>query len=213
MRPHLPEEELHAWFDGQLSRAQSSEIAEHLLGCLICRATEAEVRGVRDRTTTLLAIASPRSFRALPAVAGGRRRRSTDRVRSGGLAAAAAVLVGLGSWAIARDALPGASSGSTQLASAFVAPAILAKVTALPASNDSLTTQVLPPAASRTLTLASRATVSPRMIRTRTASVPVSARRLGVVDPMMDVGPSGEGWETASLQEAREATSDALAHL
>ena len=30
---------------------------------------------------------------------------------------------------------------------------------------------------------------------------------------MMDVGPSGEGWETTSLQEAREATAGALAHL
>jgi anti-sigma factor RsiW len=58
VRPHLPEEELHAWLDGQLSRAQASEIAEHILGCLICRALEAEVRGVRDRTTTLLALAA-----------------------------------------------------------------------------------------------------------------------------------------------------------
>ena len=31
-RPHVPEEEFHAWLDGALSRAQSAEIAEHLLG-------------------------------------------------------------------------------------------------------------------------------------------------------------------------------------
>jgi hypothetical protein len=30
---------------------------------------------------------------------------------------------------------------------------------------------------------------------------------------MLNVGPSGEGWETASLQEARAATKGALAHL
>jgi hypothetical protein len=211
VRPHLPEEELHAWLDGQLSRAQSSEIAEHVLGCLICRALEAEVRGVRDRTTTLLALAAPRSFRALPAP--GVRRGGLGRLRTGTAAAAAAVVIGLVSWGATRSLEPGTdTSGSTQLAGAFVAPALFARVAAMP-GVDSLSVDPLPAATSRTLTLASRTTMSPRVLPARTTSTPVSARRLRVVDPMMDVGPSGEGWETASLQEAREATAGALAHL
>jgi hypothetical protein len=210
VRPHLPEEELHAWLDGQLSRAQSSEIAEHVLGCLICRALEAEVRGVRDRTTTLLALAAPRSFRALPARNVGRG--GLGRLRTGTAAAAAAVLIGLASWGATRNLQPAGEPGSTQLAGAFVAPALFARAAALP-SMDSVAATPLPAATSRTLTLASRTTMSPRVMPARSTSIPVSARRLGVVDPMLGVGPSGEGWETTSLQEAREATAGALAHL
>lgn len=210
MRPHLPEEELHAWLDGQLSRAQSSEIAEHVLGCLICRALEAEVRGVRDRTTTLLALAAPRSFRALPTPAV--RRGGLGRLRTGSAAAAAAVVIGLVSWGATRSLQPAGEAGTTQLASAFVAPALFARVTSLP-SMDSVEAAPLTAATSRTLTLASRTTMSPRVIPARGTSIPVSARQLGVVDPMLNVGPSGDGWETTSLQEAREATNGALAHL
>ena len=47
VRPHVPEEELHAYRDGELSSAQRAEIAEHLLGCLLCRALDAEVEEVR----------------------------------------------------------------------------------------------------------------------------------------------------------------------
>lgn len=210
MRPHLPEEELHAWLDGQLSRTQSSEVAEHILGCLICRALEAEVRGVRDRTTTLLALAAPRSFRALPAKAA--RPVGLGRLRGGSAAAAAAVMIGLVSWGVTRELQPSGNPGASQLASAFVAPAIFAHIAALP-GNDSVNATPLPTTTSRTLTLASRTITSPRVMPARNPSVPVSARQLRVSDPMMGVGPSGEGWETTSLQEAREATAGALAHL
>jgi hypothetical protein len=213
VRPHLPEEEFHAWLDGQLSRMQSAEIAEHLLGCLICRALEAEVRGVRDRTTALLALAAPRSFRALPNAAPAVARRAPARIRGGSVAAAAAVIIGLGSWVATRNDHPTTSGGSPQLAAAFVAPAILARVAALPGLDSATALPLEATATSRTLTLASRTTTSPRMIAPRSSSVPVSSRRLGVADPMLQVGPAGEGWETASLQEARAAASGALAHL
>jgi hypothetical protein len=212
VRPHLPEEEIHAWLDQQLSRVQAAEVAEHLLGCLICRALEAEVRGVRERTTALLALAAPRSFRALPTATPAAIRRTPARIRSGSVAAAAAVIVGLGSWAATRDTAPTDTGNPPQLAAAFVAPAILARVATLP-GLDTAAAMPLPATTSRTLTLASRATTSPRMMPSRNTSVPVSARKLGVVDPMLEVGPSGEGWETASLQEAREGASGALAHL
>lgn len=69
MRPHLPEEELHAWLDGELSAAQRSEIARHLLGCPSCRSAEAETIALRERVTAILGLAAPRLAprRSLPA--------------------------------------------------------------------------------------------------------------------------------------------------
>ena len=63
VRPHVPEEELHAFRDGELSPAQRAEIAEHLVGCLLCRAQDAEVEALRGRTAALLALAVPRTTR------------------------------------------------------------------------------------------------------------------------------------------------------
>lgn len=210
MRPHLPEEELHAWLDAQLSRAQSREIAEHLLGCLICRALEAEVRAVRDRSTALLALAAPAVIRRTAAQRVARR-----QLRGGPMAVAAAVIIGLGSWTLTNSDTP---AGETpRLSAAFVAPAILARVTGLPGHDSSSVDPSLLPAtpSARTLTLVSRATrLSPRVIAVRQTSTPVSARRLRLTDPMLEVGPGDRGgWETASLAEAREAVSGALAHL
>lgn len=208
MRPHLPEEELHAWLDGQLSAAQRSELAEHLLACLICRALEAEVRAVRDRTTALLALAAPRRPARTRPIPAPRR-----RIR-GGVAAAAAVAVAFGSWGVSRQLQPTGTEGP-RLAAAFVAPAILARVTAPLTSGDSMREAPLLPAnaASRTLTLAQRATMAPRMAPSRGGAMLVSSRQLRVVDPMLEVGPAGEGWETRSLQEARVAADGALALL
>lgn len=57
---HVPEEELHAYFDQALSRSQCAEIETHLSHCAKCQAQRAEVALMRDRTTALLATLSPR---------------------------------------------------------------------------------------------------------------------------------------------------------
>ncbi len=68
---HVPEEELHAYFDQALSRSQCAEIETHLSHCARCQAQRAEVALLRDRTTALLARLSPQpvivppSFQAL----------------------------------------------------------------------------------------------------------------------------------------------------
>lgn len=210
VRPHIPEDELHAYLDAQLSPAQRAEIAEHLLACLICRALEGEVRALRIRSGELLALATPRTIRGLPLPA----RRARLQLRTGRVAAiAAATLVVVGGWSLGREDITGTGSQPV-LATAFVAPAILARVVAPVAAMDSVTPAPARSTTARTLTLASRATVAPRVIPVRQVSGSLASRRLRAMDPMLGVAPSsGEGWETTSFQEARAAAAGAIAHL
>lgn len=121
VRPHVPDEELHAYCDGELSPPQRVEIAEHLLGCLICRAAHAEVEELRARTSALLAIASPRVIRR-PSMPAARQVVMHRRLRLRGMAAAAALaLVGAGGWFALRT-LPNAAP--SQLAT-LVSPALI----------------------------------------------------------------------------------------
>jgi len=114
-RPHVPEEELHAYGDGELSPSQRVEIAEHLLGCMICRSQQAMVEAVRLRSATLLAIAVPVQTRrhevpALPVVAPRRR-------WIGYATAVAAALVGTVVWTQLSPA--GTGVAGSQLANSF----------------------------------------------------------------------------------------------
>src|SRR5688572_32876212 len=56
---HIPEDELHAYLDQALSRAQAVEIERHLAGCATCRTQRDGIAGLRDRTTALLATLAP----------------------------------------------------------------------------------------------------------------------------------------------------------
>ena len=204
MRPHLPEDELHAWLDGQLSPSQRAEIAEHLLGCLRCRALEGEVRGVRDRAGALLGIAAPRILvpRALPATLPRPvRRRIGKRLVAGGGAVAALLALGFG---LRSD--PATGTGRPTIRPPTLATALVAQPVPRPAEAS-----VDAPAADRTLTLASRVAVAPSVIA-RTPVVQASHRPLRPVDPMAAVDPAG-GWETTSFHEATRRSRGALARL
>src|SRR5690349_4359273 len=71
---HIPEEELHAYLDQALSRAQAVEIESHLAGCARCRAERDGIAGLRDRTTALLATLAPVGTVARPSWSELRRR-------------------------------------------------------------------------------------------------------------------------------------------
>lgn len=224
VRPHLPEEECHAYADGALSSAQRAEVAEHLLACLICRAALAEVEALRARTSELLAIATPPQRRrqgiAHQGAAADSARRRALRVtfrrvgRRAPIAAAAALLVFSAASQLAwqdRGAEGIQSTGTPRLATAFVAsPAMVGmglfglRTDSVPAVADSIS--------ARTLTLASRAAMSPRVITTSVPAGGGSRRTLAAMDPMITIDPTA-GWQTASWQEARRQTRNAVAHL
>lgn len=224
VRPHLPEEDCHAYADDALSSAQRAEVAEHLLACLICRAALAEVEALRARTSELLAIATPpqRRRHGLPigAVAQDSTRvwalRQTFRRvgRRAPVAAAVAILLlgATGRLAWQDQSADGARvSGTPRLATAFVASPIMAGAGLFSGRPDSLwpATNSL---AARTLTLASRAAMAPRVIAASVSTSGPNRRTLAAMDPMAEIDPTA-GWETTSWHDARRLTRNAVAHL
>lgn len=197
MRPHVPDEELHAYADGELSPAQRAEISEHLLACLICRALYGEVGELRSRTSALLAIAVPRATRRRPAA---RSRRPLV-----GLAAAAAVLIGFTTWATTPTAP--ATQDNPRLATAFVAPTLFARV-GTPDGNAAGSAALTPE--QRTLTLASRAAIRPKVVGPATMSAVVT--RMRPIEPLAVLDPSA-GWESISWEEARTLSGGSLARI
>lgn len=200
VRPHVPEDELHAYSDGELSPPQRVEIAEHLLGCLICRAQHAEVNEVRARTATLLAIAAPRTVRA-PAIPGSgtaARRRRLPRIT----AAAAAALIGVGVWfSLQPDQAEQVASGP-QLAASLPAADFL-----LPghSSSDRAATW------QRQVTIAARTTVPARVVPPL-AMAPQARPHL--VATAADVDPVvASEWNSATWDEALAAGDGSLARV
>ena len=130
---HIPEEELHAYLDQALSRAQCVEIESHLAECTGCRAERDAIAALRDRTTALLTSLGPRRRQLAPppfeelerrhAAAAALRHR---RVQSALWAASLLAAIGLG-WAASTFAHHGASldggTPATQVAHSTATPA------------------------------------------------------------------------------------------
>jgi anti-sigma factor RsiW len=201
VRPHIPEEELHAYSDGELSPPQRVEIAEHLLGCLICRAQHAEVTELRARTARLLAIAAPRTVRgpAMPAFSDASRRRRLPRIT----AAAVAAVVGAGVWfSLQPDRIADQGTPSQQLASSLPAADFL-----LPghASSDRAASW------QRQVTIASRTTVPARVLPPAVVS---TQPRPHLVSTTADVDPVvANEWNNASWDDALSAGDGSLARV
>lgn len=191
-RPHVPEEELHAWLDGALSRAQSAEIAEHLLGCLICRAAHSEAVAVRDRATAILASAAPMGRRrALPMV------QHASRRRQSAIAAAVGVLM-LGGW-LANQPATLALPTPRLSTMAFVAPAMHASFLETAALQDNALR-------SQQRRLSVESPLRPQMVR------PAALGRVVALAPIVEVDPA-INWEAISWDEALAAAGGSLARL
>jgi hypothetical protein len=197
-RPHVHEEELHAYCDGELSPPQRIEIAEHLLGCLICRSHYAEVGEVRARASALLAIAAPARIRRPAAASAGQRvaRRRLPRA----MTAAAAAVVGLGVWfSLQPDQ---ANQPAAQLANTLAAPAL----SGLFGVNDSDAGAIR----ERALEMAARTSAAPRVLPGREPIV--FAPRL--MTPSVDVDPVvANDWVRSSLDDALKVGNGSLARV
>jgi anti-sigma factor RsiW len=197
-RPHVPEEELHAYCDGELSPPQRIEIAEHLLGCLICRSHHAEVGEVRTRASALLAIAAPARIRR-PAVKSVEVRVARRRLPRA-MTAAAAAIVGLGVWfSLQPDQV---NPPAAQLATTLAAPG-LSGLLGVNGSDADASRQ-------RVLEMAARTSAAPRVLPGRSAIV--LAPRL--MTPSVEVDPVvANDWVRTSWDDALKAGNGSLARV
>ena len=183
---HIPEEELHAYLDQALSRAQAVEIESHLAACARCRDERDAIAGLRDRTTALLATLAPARSIARPAWGELKRRHQLALMRRANLTRGgiwAASLVG----ALSLGYLAHSLRDRNELAAAAPAPA------ALPSQDVPLVTPIV---------LVGRGT--PHAVRPvvhRAANHLVQGLE---VDTLSDpaAGPSSGLWRTESYERA-----------
>ena len=184
---HIPEEELHAYLDQALSRAQAVEIESHLASCAACRAERDGIAGLRDRTTALLAALAPQTAPARPPWTELRRRhlaitaRRANLIRGGIWAASLIFAIGLGyrahSWRDAVEAVqhPPVASAATPSA---------------------------PPITMPVQTVALRSARHPlRRAPESTITRPVTGIEVDTLDSAPS-GPAGGVWRTESLERA-----------
>jgi len=112
-------EELELYVLGELPAERGARVAAHLAGCARCRSAEEDCRLLVCEIKLTGEAAAPRAgFRGqLAAAVGGeieaaRRRRRAWRLTASGVAAAAALLVGLGAWGLWRAAASGIEPGA-----------------------------------------------------------------------------------------------------
>ena len=183
---HIPEEELHAYLDQALSRAQAVEIESHLAVCGRCQGERDAIAGLRDRTTALLSALAPQGRVERPSWSELRRRhvaaqhRRASVIRSAVWAASLVGAIGVGygaHWWLDR------AEASAQLAAA---PAPVTPVG---------------PGATPIVTLAA-ADPTPAARRSRsTGARPISRMEFDTLSSTPS-GPAGGVWRTESLDRA-----------
>lgn len=193
----MPEEEFHAWLDGALSRAQSAEVGEHLMGCLLCRAAHAEAVATRDRASAILASAVPGGVRRrLPGT-----RSPASRARSR-IAAGVAILVA-GGWLVNQPAT--LAVPTLRLSTmAFVAPAMHARLHDV----GTLVGEGLVDPQGRQL--AQLVALRPQVVTS--ASLTTTTPRSLPLAPVADVDPA-MSWEAISWDDALVAAGGSLARV
>jgi hypothetical protein len=196
VRPHVPEDELHAYCDGELSPAQRVEIAEHLLGCLICRSLHAEVDELRTRTSSLLAMAAPRAIRrpVVPQVGRQFAARRWNRITG----AAAAAVIGVGVWFSLQPEQ--AERATTHLAAPGATPGLFGY-------RGGTATAAR---AARGLRMSAAITNAPTVL----GQPGIDGARTGLVSPVADVDPIvTNDWTETTWIDALQASNGSLAHI
>lgn len=233
---HIPEDELHAYLDQALSRAQAVEIERHLAGCATCRAQRDGIAGLRDRTTALLATLAPAHTVQRPGWAELRRRhheriaRRATLVRGAVWAASLVGALGLGygahSWrdTVAATASPAETTSAIELPAERPAPPVVATRNPAPRPAPSRTIAVetpLPATSAPGLwrTESYKGAVDAGYIVPRVAGLPVlqiqvqeASSPLVAVDQQLLTGEvvrmiSGPAREIAELDQSAAATA------
>ena len=124
---HIPEDELNPYLDQALSRSQCIEIETHLALCSACRRNRDAIAALRDRTTALLALTTPRrvtppSWAELQSKAAAKKGRPWKRSALWAASVAGALLTG---WGLRTAADPHSPAGEI-LAVAPELPPIIA---------------------------------------------------------------------------------------
>jgi hypothetical protein len=196
---HIPDDELNAYLDQALSRSQCIEIETHLALCSACRRNRDGIAALRDRTTSLLALAMPR--RVTPPSWTEMQKRAVARKgiswRRSGLWAASVAGALLTGWGLRTAADPHGEAVST-VAQAPELPAIVATIPAIPdvvAEEVSLTPQDPTPAYGSDTEVRLAATRRPAPAEA--APKPEVASSALILDP---------GWHVTSLADAEEQT-------
>ncbi|MEO8226300.1 MAG: zf-HC2 domain-containing protein [Gemmatimonadota bacterium] len=225
---HIPEEELHAYLDQALSRAQCVEIESHLAGCAGCGSLRDGIAALRDRTTALLATLSPpRGF--TPAIdllqerATARSARRHHVRRAAAWAASIVFAVGIGWWAntfsrpvsrpVARvaaavpAAVPAVATHDAPDAAPDAAPdpiAIGSALTGDRAVSRSIASTATPRRAER----------APRLVSAPTMDEPPRAELSSGSLPSSDFESTlGGMWRTLSWAGAQHERGDSVPHI
>jgi anti-sigma factor RsiW len=146
---HIPDDELHAYLDQALSRAQCVEIESHLAHCARCRTQRDQIAALRDRTTSLLASLGPRRVSApqwsdLAIRAEQRRQNRRRQWEAGAWAASLLLAIGLGygasQWQRTEAPLPVETAAATrppEVPAAPVTPTVQRLAVATPSAQAS----------------------------------------------------------------------------
>lgn len=221
---HIPEEELHAYLDQALSRAQCVEIESHLAGCAGCRSQRDGIAALRDRTTALLAtLAPPRGF--TPAIdllherAAARSARRHHVRRAAAWAASVVFALGIGWWAntFSRPTPPALAGVAAPLPAAVRAVATRDTPDAAPGPIAIESTPTVDRAVSRSIastSTARRAESAPRVVSAPTMDEPPRAELSSGSLPSNDFETTlGGMWRTLSWAGAQHERGDSVPHI
>jgi hypothetical protein len=195
---HIPDEELNAYLDQALSRSQCIEIETHLALCSACRRNRDGIAALRDRTTSLLALAMPRkvtppSWSDLQKRAVAQKGFPWRRSALWAASVAGALLTG---WGL-RTAADPHGSPAAGLALAPELPPIIATRPAAPVTIEETST----PAEDPTPAYGSDAEV--RLATTHRPAPPVVAPAPALPSSALTLD---QGWQAISIADAEEQT-------
>ena len=194
---HIPDDELNAYLDQALSRSQCIEIETHLALCSACRRNRDGIAALRDRTTSLLALAMPRkvtppSWTELQKRAVAKKGFPFRRSALWAASVAGALLTG---WGLRTAADPHGDQ-QTRLAAAPEAPAIVATVPSPIVVEETSTAPEDP-------TPAYGSDAGVRLVTTHRPTPPAVAPAPEVSSSALSLG---QGWHLTSLADAEEQT-------